>query len=518
VSRQRNARGKSWAYGTAAVVSMLGMGVVAPGMAWASGPVTPPATYAPGLDQNSQYNLQNIVGNRSVWNKWTGSGVDVALIDSGVAPVAGLSDPGKVVNGPDLTPESQNPATNHLDTFGHGTHMAGIIAGHDTGVAAATASGNQTAFMGTAPDARIVSVKVADAHGSTDVTQVIAGLDWVVQHAHDPGFNIRVINLSFGTDSLQGYLADPLAFATEQAWKHGIVVVVSAGNSGVSDGRLTDPALDPYVLAVGADDTNGTASQADDTIPSFSSRGNGLRNPDVVAPGAHVQSLRVPGSYIDNTYGSTGAINDRYFRGSGTSQAAAFVSGSVAQLLQEHPTYTPDQIKALLRGTASRLPNADSQAQGRGLIDMRAATGPYDVTGATQTHVPSVGIGSLDSSRGTAVLQLNGVALTGQQDIFGHAFHPVLMAAAETNASSWSGGTWNGSVWTGDSMVNGSWSGRTWSGNDWSGRTWSGRTWSAGSWDGRTWSGSNWSGRTWSGASWSDSSWSGRTWSSGDWS
>ena len=132
----------------------------------------------------------------------TGRGVGVALIDSGVAPVEGLTTPGKVVNGPDLSFESQHPEAQYLDTFGHGTHLAGIIAGRDA-----------NSFRGVAPDASVLSVKVATADGATDVSQVIAAVDWVVQHRDDNGMNVRVINLSVGTDSVQSYVLDPLAHA-----------------------------------------------------------------------------------------------------------------------------------------------------------------------------------------------------------------------------------------------------------------------------------------------------------------
>jgi serine protease AprX len=135
-------------------------------------------TYDPAADVYSLYNDEVTTNIRGLWPKgWTGAGVDVALIDSGITPVAGLSDPGKILNGPDLTPESQNPSTRYLDTYGHGTHMAGIIAGHDSGVVTTSADKDSTHFLGVAPNARIVSVKVADAHGTSDVSQVIAGID-----------------------------------------------------------------------------------------------------------------------------------------------------------------------------------------------------------------------------------------------------------------------------------------------------------------------------------------------------
>ena len=473
--------------------------------------------YRPGHDQDSAYNVENEIGNRSVWKHWTGAGVDVALIDSGVTPVQGLNNPGQVINGPDLTEESQDPSVAHLDTYGHGTFMAGIIAGHDAGVDPATSQGNQDAYLGVAPGARIVSVKVADAYGATDVSQVIAGIAWVVQHAHDPGLNIRVINLSFGTDSRQSYRLDPLAYAVEVAWRAGIVVVCSAGNSGANSGRMTMPAADPFVLAVGAVDMHGQPSGAKATIPDFSSRGDGVRNPDLVAPGAHAQGLRVPGSFVDPTDGDTGQISERYFRGSGTSEAAAFVSGSVAQLLQQRPELTPDDVKGLLTSTATKLPVADPQAQGAGILNMRAASGKH-WTRVDQTFAPSTGTGSLEASRGSDHLVLDDVPLTGEQDFLGNTFDSAAVATAEADGTSWSGGNWNGHTWSGSTWDGHTWSGHTWSGHTWSGHTWSGHTWSTGTWDGHTWSGSTWSGSTWSGFMWSSGSWLSDSWSSADWS
>ena len=474
-------------------------------------------TYDAGQDVNSMYSLGNMVGTRGWWNKYTGAGVDVALVDSGVAPVIGLSDVGKIVNGPDLTPESQNPATRYLDTYGHGTHMAGIIAGHDPGINPATNAGNSKVFLGVAPNTRIVSVKVADAHGNSDVSQVIAGIDWVVQHAQDPGMNVRVLNLSFGTNSTQAYTLDPLAYAVEVAWRSGIVVVASAGNSGAADGRLTNPAVDPYVIAVGADDLNGSPSITDDSIPAFSSRGNGIRNPDFVAPGAHVQSLRVPGSYIDTQYGTTGAIDSRFFRGSGTSQAAAFVSGSLALMFQKYPNLTPDQAKKMLTGTTSPLKAADPQAQGNGLINMRNVAGAAPAT-TSQTWPTSTGTGTLEGARGDAHLDLDGVSLTGETDINGAAFNAAAMAADEEAKTSWTGGVWNGRSWAGSSWAGSSWAATAWTGSSWSGRSWAGRSWAAGTWTASGWASTNWTGSTWAGSTWSGRSWAGRSWADNAWS
>lgn len=195
--------------------------------------------------------------------------------------VEGLSRRGAVVNGPDLSYESQAPDLLHLDAFGHGTHLAGIIA----------AEADEA--VGVAPDSHLVSLKVAAHDGATDVPQVIAAIDWVVQHRNDPGMNIRVFNLAYGTDGVQDRMIDRLAYAVEVAWRHGIVVVVSAGNDGAG-ARVTNPAISPFVLTVGATDPRGTDSVADDVLADFTSTGDGSRSVDVVAPGKSIASLPTP--------------------------------------------------------------------------------------------------------------------------------------------------------------------------------------------------------------------------------
>ncbi len=450
-------------------------------------------------------------------NGWTGTGVDVALIDSGVAPVPGIAT--KVINGPDLSFDSQASNLTDVDTYGHGTHMAGLIAGRDPSIAAGREDEDvDKYFEGAAPGARIVSIKVAASDGATDVSQVIAAIDWVVQHRTTDGLNIRVLNLSFGTDGTQDYRLDPLAYAAEVAWQHGIVVVVAAGNAGFGSPQLNDPAYDPYVIAVGADDTRGSDDPRDDVIPSFQSRGNSVRHPDLVAPGKSIISLRDPSSHVDEANPTARVGYTRFFKGSGSSQATAIVSGAVATLLQQHPTLRPDQVKALLIQTATRLPNADPVAQGAGLINMHNARSAKlsSVATATQTWPRSTGLGSLQLARGTVLTQDDGVALQGEVTIFGTPWDPATWAAASSNGTSWSGGIWGGDALTGDCWCSSSWSGRTWSGRTWSGSSWSGRTWSGRTWSGRTWSGSGWSAGSWSDGdaptSLSSDSWASTVW------
>ncbi len=475
------------------------------------------ASYDPSADVNSMDSTTQYTGAQNFWSAgYTGAGIDVAVIDSGVSPVDGMSAPGKVVYGPDLSIESQAPNLTDLDTFGHGTFISGLIAGRDDEATAPYQNDAASVYRGMAPDARIVSVKVATADGGTDVSQVIAAIDWVVQHAHDPGMNIRVLNISYGTNSSQSYLTDPLAFAAEVAWKSGIVVVASAGNMGFQRSHgapaLADPAFDPYVIAVGSSDSEGTSTMLDDTVSKFSAgaKWGNARGPDLVAPGAHIQGLRVPNSYIDVNH-PEGMLDARYFRGSGTSQSAAIVSGAAALLLSKNPSLTPDQVKKMLENGAYKLIGYNSLVQGAGelrvdpLLSMPAPI-------STQSFLSATGTGLLELARGTDHITRDGVVLKGEQDIFGHLFDDTAMSLLEATGSSWSGGDWNGNTWTGSS-----WSGSSWSGSSWSGSSWSGSSWSGSSWSNATWTGSSWSGSSWSGSSWSGSSWSGQSWSNSSW-
>mgnify|MGYP001817624514 CR=1 FL=1 len=461
-------------------------------------------------DGSMYYVTQVITGAGEFWNDgYTGEGIDVALIDTGVVPVNGLTYKNKVVNGPDLSFESQDPDLRYLDTFGHGTHLAGIIAGRDDNVYKIQ-KGEEAKFIGMAPGARLVNVKVADSNGTVDVTQVIAAIDWVVQHRRDNGMNIRVINLAYGTTGVQSYQIDPLAHAIENAWRAGIVVVVAAGNDG-NGSALRNPAIDPYVIAVGATDSDGTDYKAaDDRVAAFSNCGTSARRVDIVAPGKSIVSLRNPGSAADQGYPKA-RVEDRFFLGSGTSQASAVVSGGVALLLDQRPDLNPDMVKALLMETATTLTNAKSTCQGAGIINLKVAR-DTDSFKAKQTFKASEGKGSLEAARGDAHVELDGSVLKGELDIFGTPWNAEKWAKYSANQVAWDGGDWNGSTWTG-----GDWSGLSWSGLSWSGLSWSGLSWSGLSWSGLSWSSNTWNGLSWSGLSWSGLSWSGLSWSTDVW-
>jgi serine protease AprX len=401
----------------------------------------------------------------------TGAGVDVAVIDTGMVPVPALAAEGKVVQGPDFSDQSRDRDLAHLDTFGHGTHIAGIIAGDDP------ASG----FQGVAPGARLVSVKAAGADGSTTLASIIASVGWVIAHRNDNGLHVRVLNLSFGTPPTR-YQSDLLAYAVEQAWKAGIVVVVSAGNEGDKHPGLLSPGYDPFVLAIGADDLNGTADVGDDVVPDWSSRGLG-RNPDLVAPGRSIASLRDPNSTLDRAHPEA-RVGDALLKGSGTSQAAAVVSGAVALMLERRSDLSPDQVKAIIKSNADPLSGPGPDAQGAGRLNVtRALAAPSpDPAAALQPFAPA-------SIRGV-VARL--VAKLGKGR---HA----EVGPVGPDGSSWGGAKWGGAKWGGAK-----WGGSSWGGSSWGGSSWGGSSWGGSSWGGSSWGGSSWGGSSWGGSSWGD--------------
>jgi serine protease AprX len=469
----------------------------------------PKGKNAPALDAGSLATVGTVIGARDLWKQTddagravTGQGVTVALLDTGIdSTVAGLDGPGKVVTGPDLSFEANSPALQGKDTFGHGTHLAGIIAARDP-VPVNSATGeplpaNSAVQLGIAPDATLLAVKLATTDGSTDVSQVIAGLDWVVQHRDDNGMRVRVINLSYGTLSAQPYQLDPLAAAAENAWRHGIVVVVSGGNQGSGATRLTDPAIDPYVIAAGATDPHAKVSGwKNRTVASFSSSGSTARHVDLAAPGTSIAGLRARGSFVDTTHPEglvAGDTTGRLFRGSGTSQAAAVTSGAVALLLQAHPQLTPDQVKAVLISGAAKMSGSDLE-RGAGQLDLAGADKAArqllkKSTPATQNYPTANGSGSLEAARGGGNLvdPETGDVLHGEIDVQNRPWNASTWWAAASTGTAWSGGIWNGARWSGDT-----WAGARWENQPWTGARWSGRLWAGLDWPGARWSGTGW--------------------------
>jgi serine protease AprX len=353
--------------------------------------------------------------------KGAGRGVTVAVVDTGVSDTQALDRAsGRLVDGVDTSPVTAGGAAltsgRFDDAHGHGTFMASLVAGGPV-----DGSGNKA--VGVAPAATVVVVKVADAAGDTSLSAVVAGLDWVTAHAD----SVDVANLSFSHSRPgNGYGADPLNAAVERLAQAGVVPVVSAGNTADEVG---DPGFDPRALTVGAADLKGSKP----AVASFSGSAVAARvqKPDLVANGVSVLGV-LPADSAVATQNPSAHAAGALWRGSGTSQSTAIVSGAAALLLQAHPSATPAQVKASLRTAARNLPGS---RDGQGLLDPTTKL----VSGA------------------------DGTALDGSGDLTGEA---------SFDASSWSASSWSAS----------SWSASSWSASSWSASSWSASSWSAASW------------------------------------
>ena len=343
----------------------------------------------------------------------TGQGIGVAVIDTGINPVGDLA--GKVAGGIDLTREADN-----RDGYGHGTFIAGLIAG--------SGAASNGAVKGVAPNANLVAVKIAGADGSTDLVRLVAALDFVAT-TRDV-FNTRVVNLSLAVDPINGYSSDPIDVAVERVWHSGVVVVTAAGNHGNSGG-ISAPGDDPYVITAGASDDRTTNTIGDDTLASFSGAGptsSGYAKPDFVAPGKSVVSLRSPGSTVDQA-NPAARVGTDYFKGSGTSFSAAITSGAAAVVLSRSPSLAPNQVKARLVGN-TRTVNGVVPAAGRG-------AGELDTFGATMNS---------DLSSANAGLT--------PASVLGVSGSDVIIAGSSWGGSSWGGSSWGGSSWAASSWTN----------------------------------------------------------------
>jgi serine protease AprX len=313
----------------------------------------------------------------------TGKGIGVAVIDSGVA---GWHDDlyrtRRLAHFKDFTNDtgfSLWTSTLPTDEYGHGTHVAGIIAGSGY-----LSYGRRS---GVAPGAHIVGLKVLDGDGHGYISDVIAALDYAVSVKST--YNIRVINLSVASGVYESYRVDPLTLAAKRAVDAGIVVVAAAGNLGrdaggrIQYGAITSPGNAPWVLTVGAASHQGTARRSDDSVGAFSSRGPTWidfgAKPDLIAPGVGIESLATPWSTLSLSYasyllsGARGIWYSPYLSLSGTSMAAPVVAGTVALMLEANPTLTPNAVKALLQFTAQEQPGEHVLAQGAGLVNARGA-------------------------------------------------------------------------------------------------------------------------------------------------
>ncbi len=449
-------------------------------------PPVPPAT----PDQASAIYPQVVKATR-VWAQGiAGGGVTVAILDSGVAADADLVQPNNrllaSVNFADMRLTS--------DPGGHGTHIAGIVAGNGT------SSGGQ--FMGIAPQANVVDVRVLGNTGSGRLSSVIRGIEWVL--ANRTAYNIRVINLSFGAPANLPYRADPMSAAVEIAWRRGLVVVAAAGNGGPQRDTVVTPGIDPYVITVGATDDRGTVGRGDDLFAWFSAWGSPDSNakPNLVAPGRRIVSLRVPGSALDTLFPDRVVVaqnGSTYFRLTGTSMATAVVSGAAALLLQGRPDLTPDQIKALLvrntqaYGWDSGQALPDPIADGSGLLDANAA-----VIAAQNTGNNNVQGGFLGGAFQTVVSSTRANKGLRPADGFARAQYPVLFGSPLRWKNLFLGGipwyllTWNTLVWNSVAWDNFAWDSVAWDSVAWDSVAWDSVAWDSVAWDSVAWDSVAW--------------------------
>jgi serine protease AprX len=338
------------------------------------------------------------------WNSgWDGTGIGVAVIDSGIYShpdlLSARTGQSRVVYRQSFIGGVQN------DDFGHGTHVAGIIAG--TG-SVSNVPGSSHVLRGIAPNANLLDLRVLDQNGSSNDSAVIAAIQTAVQLKYR--YNVRVINLSLGRPIYESCTLDPLCQAAEAAWSDGVVVVAAAGNLGRNGyATILSPGNSPHAITVGAMKTEETYPRSDDLIASYSSKGPTYIDltvkPDIVAPGNLVVSLLAPGSTLANAfpenivgpsyYSATATGPAQYLQLSGTSMATPVVSGTVALMLQKDPTLTPDTIKARLMKTAGKAFPVSSTATdpttgqtylsyydlftiGAGYLDVAAALADYE--------------------------------------------------------------------------------------------------------------------------------------------
>ena len=478
-------------------------------------PTPSPTPTAPDFTATPE-RIGTITRGKDLWSQGiTGRDVTVALIDTGVyAAHPDLS--GRVIHCEDFSHEAGTEA-HCADTFGHGTFMAGLIAGNGA------SSGGR--YKGSAPEANIVSVKLAGFDGSTDVSNVLAGIQWVV--AHRNLYDIEVLNLSLGTDSTQSTSTSPLNYAVQRAWKSGITVIVSGGNSGDASETILKPADDPLVVTVGSSNDEETLAIGDDRVPVFSSRGptrsNNLAKPDLVAPGVRTVSLRSPGSAIDEQFGASAVVDDDYFRGTGTSMSTAVVTGIAAQILQANPSLVPDQIKYRLTATARDIADTNKYAAGAGIVDAYAATKSTSTAKANSSGglldgllstLLSSGLGFIQPARGSLDIDVRtplGLgSLLGEykaqydQNLLSTLLGLIPWASLEYTLTGWDATSWKAT----------SWKNAPWAATSWKATSWKQTVWEATSWKGTQWSNSDWNATSWKNVDWDATSWKATSWKS----
>lgn len=411
----------------------------------------------------------------------TGQGVTVAVLDTGIENLPDFA--GRLIGGVDLTGENNA----FQDDYGHGTFVAGLIAGDG-----ASSDGQ---YSGEAPGADLVAIKVAGASGTTDLATVIEGVVWAITHKAQ--YDIGVLNMSLGFQPIGSTVLNPLDQAVEAAWNSGIAVVASAGNAGPFNGTILSPGDDPLAITVGALDDMATPSISDDEMSDFSSVGptspDGWVKPDLVTSGRSVVSLADPGSTIWTDYPSA-RVGSANFVGSGTSFSAAITSGAAALVLADNPGLTPNQIKARLIGTTTPGPVGNPFVDGHGALDAQAAATSGDI----EYNQTTAGL-SATPMGATVSLSPNGTADT---------WNIRLWSGAPWNSAAWNSAAWNSAAWNGYEWNSAAWNGFAWNSAAWNSAAWNSAAWNSAAWNSAAWNGSAWNSAAWNSAAWNGSSWS----------
>ena len=363
---------------------------------------------------------------------YQGSTVTVAVVDSGISRHYDIRY--RIVTSAKFVDSSDTTG----DSFGHGTHVAGIIGGNGTN--------SYGKYVGVAPQINFINVKISDGQGQSFMSDLVAGLQWVYENKDT--YNIRVVNLSLNSTVAESYHSNPLDAALEILWFNGVVVVVSAGNNG-SDGILYPPANDPFVITVGAVDDMGTPEIGDDLFTNFSAYGtteSGYSKPDLVAPGRNIVStLAGGGCFLSKAHPDHRIYWPMtYFRMSGTSMASAVVTGAIGLLLQDEPGLSPDQVKYRLMASAAkgdRWPDYDPLKAGAGYLDIYAAVHNDSIDSANTGITPSQLLWTGDEAIAWDSVSWNSVSWNSV------SWNSVSWNSVSWNSVSWNSVSWNSDYW-----------------------------------------------------------------------
>jgi serine protease AprX len=403
---------------------------------------------------------------------YTGAGIGVAVIDSGISQDLDFTSVQKM---------SFNPnSVNVNDVYGHGTHVAGIIAGNGSD------SGGH--YKGIAPGVNLFGLKISDDAGMAYESDTVEAMQWVFDNR--ARYNIRVVNLSIQSTVEQSYHDSALDAAAEILWFNGVVVVAAAGNwpEGDFNPIYAAPSNDPFIITVGATTEKGTARVKDDVIASFSAQDETqdfFLKPEIYAPGTDIISVLSKDCNWDVEYPDRVVANEQYFRISGTSMAAPMVAGAAALLLQAEPNLTPDQVKY-------RLINAAGEVSKRPYLNVYEALTTPTSESANQGIIPHM-----------LLAKMALIAYWANQN----GAETIDWASVDWDAVNWDAVDWGAVNWN---SVN--WNAVNWNAVNWNSVNWNAVNWNAVNWNAVNWNSVNWNSVNWNSVNWNSVNWNALYW------